>query len=88
MSIPRESKEYVKFQARNNGVPVTENVKYTLTRSSARPILPDLKDPVVLDGTTLGFMMTGLQTGAHHLWAKVTSNPEEPLIYCGKFIID
>lgn len=87
MSIPRESKEFVRFRAFKNGIPVVDGVKYNLTKGGDRPLPTDWKDPDKIDDTTLGFLSTGLAVGNHHVWIQFTSNPEIPVRYAGKFSI-
>lgn len=87
MSYPRETKEFqpIGVKQRINGVAtkVTSDVEIALLPSNVRPT-PDVawEVPMLLDGD-IGVLLEGRDKGTLLIWARVTSLPEVPIIYCG-----
>ena len=81
-TYPRESVEFQPVQVKVDGEAVTTGVELALALGSARPV--DWQTPTTLDGK-IGVMVTGLDVGTWHVWARVTSAPETPVIDCGYF---
>lgn len=87
MSYPRETKEFqpVSVKKTINGVEtkVTLGVDIALLQSGIRPT-PDVawEAPTLLDGD-IGVVLDGRPKGTLLIWARVTSLPEVPIIYCG-----
>lgn len=87
MSYPRETKEFqpISVKRKVNGVEtkVTNGVEIALLQSGIRPT-PAVawEAPLLLDGD-IGVLLEGRPKGTLLIWARVTSLPEVPIIYCG-----
>jgi hypothetical protein len=82
-SYPRETVEFLFVTVKLAGVEVQDNVTLCVALSgSTRPA--EWVEPSTLDGK-IGILITGLIPGYYVVWAKVTSNPEIPVIDCGTF---
>lgn len=87
MSYPHETKEFqpISVKQRVNGVvtKVTTDVEIVLLPSNVRPT-PDVawEAALLLDGD-VGILLEGREKGTLLIWARVTSLPEVPIIYCG-----
>ena len=81
-SYPRETVEFLAVTVKVDGVEVLEEVTFCVALSGARPGV--FVAPSTLDGK-IGVLITGLLPGYYVVWAKVTSNPEIPVINCGAF---
>ena len=79
-SYERESIEFLPVTVTVDGQPVTAGVTFCIAPQSARPT--EFAAPVTLGGK-IGVMIQGLTPGGYRIWAKVTSNPETPVINCG-----
>lgn len=80
---PRETTEFVSYTIRVDGVAVTQGVEFSVVPRTAGKPRPDTwTQAQVLDGKT-GFLILPGQPGATQVWARVTSNPEIPVIDCG-----
>lgn len=84
-SYPRETNEFAPVPIRRDGQLVTTGVQYAITTDpDARPT--DWQAAEILDGKT-GITITGYAPGFYYVYAKVTSNPEVPVLDCGAFRI-
>lgn len=81
-SYPRESVEFAAITVTVDGSPVTTGVEVALTTGQDRPTT--WAAPTTLGGR-IGVMTGGLATGYWHVWARVSSTPEAPVIDCGTF---
>lgn len=81
-TYPRETVEFQPVEVKVDGAVVTDGVQLALTTGSDRPT--DWNDPTVVAGG-IGVMVEGLAVGTYHVWAKVTSSPETPVVDCGTF---
>ncbi len=81
-TYPRESVEFVAVDVNVDGVAVTTGVEFALTTGQDRPTT--WAAPTTLDGK-IGVMTGGLATGYWHVWARISSAPETPVIDCGTF---
>jgi hypothetical protein len=98
MSYPRETKEIQFYKVTVNDVDVLlideiniTDVEYSLTRGNARPtvwIVAELMEDKQLLDYKLGIIISEFARGVWYIWARVTSLPEKPIVYCGKFLID
>ena len=86
MSYPRETKEFqpIRVKVKTNGVEVKimNGVEFAVIPSGTRPMA--WVEPITLDGE-LGVMVNALAPGTWLVWARITSLPEIPVIYCGDF---
>lgn len=81
-TYPRETVEFQPVAVAVNGVPVTSGVEFTTAAAGTRPT--GWAAPVTLDAQ-IGVMVEGLAPGTWHVWARITSDPEVPVIDCGAF---
>ena len=81
---PRESVEFIPVTVTVDGASVSAGVEVCVTTRSARPV--DWADPVELEGQ-IGVMTGGQDPGTYTVWARVTDNPEIPVIECGTYRI-
>jgi hypothetical protein len=79
-TYPRETVEFQAVSVAVDGAAVTTGVQLAVVPSGQRP--DTWADPTSLDGK-IGVMVDGLAVGYWHVWAKVTSTPEQPVIFCG-----
>lgn len=91
MSYPRETKEFlpVSVKLKQNGVEtkITFGIEFAVLRPGVRPSLTIIwLTPTLLDGD-VGIMINEFALGTWLIWARVTSLPEVPVIYCGDFSI-
>jgi hypothetical protein len=86
MSYPRETKEFQLFQVKLNGVEVFTDVEVVVLHTGVRPTpgVTTWTDPIVVDGK-LAVMIDEFEPDTWNVWARVTSVPEIPVIYCGDF---
>lgn len=82
MSYPRETKEFQPFQVTVSGVSVLTGVEIAVLPPGVRPTV--WVPPETLD-SQLGVMVNGFAPGIWIIWARVTSVPEIPVLYCGDF---
>lgn len=84
-SYPRETVEFVPVVVTVDGTAVTAGVEVSITESLAtRPTEWNAAD--TLDGKT-GFMIDHETPGNRYVWARITDNPEVPVVYCGAITI-
>jgi len=79
-SYERETVEFQPVTVTVNGQPVTTGVTFCIAPQAERPVT--YTPPVTLGGS-IGVMIQGLTPGGYRIWAKVDSNPEQPVINCG-----
>ncbi len=79
-TYPRETTEFCSVTVTVNGTPVTTGVTFAITAGVDRPVT--WVTPTTLGGN-IGVMLTGLAAGYYHVWAKISSTPEQPVIDCG-----
>lgn len=82
MTYQRETKEFQPISIKVDGVEVLEGVEVSVIPSGTRPT--EWSAPFTLDGK-LGVMIEGFVPDTYQVWAKITSVPEIPVIYCGNF---
>lgn len=82
--IPRESIEFVETKVTLDGATITEGVTIAVTARNIRPAV--WSAPTVLEGK-IGYLtpVVTLQ-GEFDVWAKITSTPELPVVYCGRIV--
>jgi hypothetical protein len=79
-SYERETIEFQAVTVTVDGVAVTDGVTFCIAPQSERPAL--FTAPATLAGN-IGVMIQDLQPGGYRIWARVESNPEQPVINCG-----
>ena len=83
-SYPRETIEFQAVTVTVNNVPVTTGVTFCDVPSGARPVT--FAPAVTLSGQ-IGVMVQGYGPGTRDIYAKVTANPETPVILAGSYTI-
>lgn len=83
-TYPRESVEFQPVTVTVDGVTVTSGVEFAVTEPGTRPTV--WAAAVTLSGK-IGVMVEGFNPGNWHVWARITSTPEIPVVDCGAFII-
>jgi hypothetical protein len=83
-SYERESVEFQPVTITVDGTPVTSGVTFCLAPDGTRPVT--FTTPAAVNGK-IGVLVTGLTPGAYRIWAKVTANPETPVLNCGYITI-
>jgi hypothetical protein len=83
-SYPRETVEFLPVTVTVNGVVTTTGVTFADVPSGTRPVT--FTTPTTLSGR-IGVMVQGYPPGARDIYAKVASNPEVPVIYCGTYTV-
>ncbi|WP_193510498.1 hypothetical protein [Cryobacterium sp. BB736] len=81
---PRETVEFLAVTVTVDGAPVTDNVEFCVTPVGERPELWDA--PTVLDNR-IGVMVQNQEPGNYRVWARVTDNPEIPVVDCGYYTV-
>lgn len=81
-TIPRESVEFVPVTVTVDGATVTTGVELAVVQDGERPTV--WAAPVTLSGQ-IGVMTGTYAVGTWRVWARVTSNPEVPVVDCGYF---
>jgi hypothetical protein len=76
---PRETIEFLPLTVTDGDDPVT-TFEVAVTAYGARPTTWEANTEV---GGEHGVMVEGLSPGDYSLWAKVTANPETPVIHLG-----
>ena len=76
----RESIEFQPVTVTVDGVAVTDGVTFCIAPPSERPTR--FTPPTTLGGK-IGVMVQGLTPGGYRIWARILSNPEQPIINCG-----
>jgi hypothetical protein len=84
-TYPRETVEFMPLTVMDGTTPVT-TYQVQLTTGTLRPTLGGWIANTALDGKH-GVMITGLSRGTYGVWAKVTDNPEIPVIFLGYFSV-
>lgn len=89
VSIPRESKEYVRAVVKVDDVEQTTGVTIALTATGERPAT--WQAAVEVDGHAALLIGPGtsnvLAAGTYRVWGKVSDSPEAPVVDCGALII-
>lgn len=83
-TYPRESTEFLEVIVEVDGEQVTD-YQVQLAPYNERPG-SEWAAPVQADGKR-GVMVTGLQPGMYRIWAKVSDNPETPVVDCGLVLV-
>lgn len=83
-SYERESTEFQPVTITVDGTVTTAGVTFCVAPNGTRPAT--FVAPTTVNGK-IGVMVTGLQPGIYRVWAKVTSNPETPVLNCGYITI-
>lgn len=83
-SYERESTEFQAVTITVDGTPVTSGVTFCVAPDGTRPAT--FTAPTTVAGK-IGVLITGYQPGVYRVWAKVTSNPEIPVLNCGYITI-
>jgi hypothetical protein len=83
-SYERETTEFQPVTITVDGASVTTNVTFCLAPDGVRPVT--FTAPATVAGK-IGVLVTGLTPGAYRVWAKITSNPETPILNCGYITI-
>lgn len=83
-NYPRETVEFQPVTVTVNGAAVTTGVTFADVPSGTRPAT--FTTPTTLTGR-IGVMVQGYPVGVRDIWAKVTANPETPIIYCGSYAV-
>jgi hypothetical protein len=81
-TFQRETVEFQPVSLAANGSPIQDGVEFSIVLDGRRP---DTWVPAVHLSGKLGFMVQGRAPGAYHVWARITANPETPVIDCGIF---
>lgn len=81
-TYPRETVEFIPVTVTLDGVAVTDGVEFCVTESNARPVT--WVAPVELDDL-IGVMTDQQEPDTYTVWARVTDNPEIPVILCGRY---
>jgi len=81
-NYPRETVEFLFVTVKVGGVEVLTDVTLCVVASGTRPT--EFVAPATLNGK-IGVLITGLAPAYYAVWAKVTSDPEIPVIDCGSF---
>jgi hypothetical protein len=82
-TYPRETTEFVHIVVTVDGEAVTNGVSFSLVpKTTVKPRPLTWTPATILDGKT-GFMLTPGAAGDIQVWARVTSNPEVPVIDAG-----
>lgn len=82
-TYPRETTEFVHIEVKVDGQLVTENVAFSIVpRIAGKPRPVSWTGAMLLDGKT-GFLLMPADAGDLQVWARVTDNPEVPVIDCG-----
>jgi hypothetical protein len=82
-SYPRETTEFVAYDIKVDGVPVADGVAFSVVpRTTAKPRPSTWTPAVVIDGKT-GWLLEPGEPGDLQVWARVTDNPEVPVLDCG-----
>jgi len=84
-TFERESIEFQPVTVTLDGQPVnTAILALAIVPHGSRPTT--FTAPTIINGKP-GVMIQGLTPGVHKIWAKVTSNPETPILACGYITI-
>lgn len=81
---PRETVEFIPVTVTVDGVEVTTGVTFSVVIDGTRPTV--WTAPTTLNGK-IGVLVSGLAVGAYHVFAKITSSPETPVVECGRFTV-
>jgi hypothetical protein len=82
-TYPRETTEFVHVVVTVDGQPVTDGVAFSVVpRTTAKPRPTSWTPAVVIDGKT-GWLLQPGEPGDLQVWARVTDNPEVPVLDCG-----
>lgn len=82
-TYPRETVEFIPVNLTRDGETVT-SFDVCITKQRNRPT--DWVPAQVLEGKT-GTLIQGLQVGVYKVWARITDNPETPVIEVGTISI-
>lgn len=84
--VERETDEALPVHIFASGVEITDpaRVELSLTTAGVRP--SDWQAPLVI-GDALHVHVVGLDPGTHHVYARVTSAPETPVVHVGSFYV-
>lgn len=80
------SVEFQGVTVTKDGDAVTDNIKLAVVARGLQPGVSDWHDPVELDDM-IGVLVSGLAPGAYYVWAKVTDNPETPVLILGSLAV-
>jgi hypothetical protein len=80
----KESLEFQAVPVTLNGVVVTTGIQYSVVTYGSDP--STFTNASTLSGQT-GFYVGSYAPGNWHVYAKITSSPEVPVIDCGDFVI-
>jgi hypothetical protein len=83
-TFERETVEFLPVNPKINGVAFTGSFQVCIKPYLTRP---DNWAAAVEVGGQRGIMIQGLTTGTYTVWAKITDNPEIPVIDCGYIFI-
>lgn len=82
-TYPRETIEFIPVNVTRDGTTINA-FDIALTRHGERPTT--WAPAETLDGKT-GILINGLTVGIHKIWARITDNPETPVIEVGTISI-
>jgi len=85
MTYPQETKEFQPIRVKVDGVEVTTGVEVAVIPPSTRPILTDWVPATVLTTGRLAILIQDLAPGVWNVWARVTTEDELAVVYCGNF---
>ena len=81
---PRETIEFIPVTVTVDGTPVTTGVMFSITRLHERPTV--WVEPIILEDR-IGVMTQHQTPGTYLVWAKVSDDPETPVILCGAYVV-
>lgn len=82
-TYPQETKEYQPIKVFVDGIEVFENVDVAIVPTNTRPTV--WSPAIVLDSGHLAVLVDGLDPDIWNVWARVTTDDEIAVIYCGNF---
>lgn len=85
MIYPRETKELQPFRVEVDGVEVLEDVEVAVVRPGLRPTTWAAPTTLVAGG--LAVLIDNMELGVWNVWARVTTEHEIVVVYCGDFKI-
>jgi len=85
MTYPQETKEFQPIRVKVDGVEVITGVEVAVIPPSTRPILTDWVPATTLTTGHLAVLVDGLAAGVWNVWARVTTDDELVVVYCGNF---
>jgi len=88
MSYPKATKELVFFGVTANKVNTTENIEVAVIKGGVEPDEnTEWKEPLIIE-EKLCILIDGFEPAVWRIWVRATSTPEQPIVYCGKFLVE